>query len=189
VGIKTDFLEGRLSSTLAFYELTRSNVLTPDVNNPFASVQTGEQRSRGIELDVAGEILPGWNVIASYAYTDAEITKDNEVALGNRLINVPENSASLWTTYELQSGALKGLGFGVGLRYVGERQGDLENSFELPSYLRTDAAIYYRRNNLRAALNVNNLFDIEYFEAAQYGRAGIFPGAPLTVVGTISWDF
>ena len=189
VGIKTDFLEGRLSSTLAFYELTRSNVLTPDVNNPFASVQTGEQRSRGIELDVAGEILPGWNVIASYAYTDAEITKDNEVTLGNRLINVPENSASLWTTYELQSGALKGLGFGVGLRYVGERQGDLENSFELPSYLRTDAAIYYRRNNLRAALNVNNLFDIEYFEAAQYGRAGIFPGEPLTVVGKISWEF
>ncbi len=95
----------------------------------------------------------------------------------------------MWTTYEVQKGSLKGLGFGVGLRYVGDRQGDLENSFELPSYLRTDAAIYYRRNGFRAALNVNNLFNIEYFEAAQYGRAGIFPGAPLTVIGTIGWDF
>jgi iron complex outermembrane receptor protein len=188
-GIKAEFLQGRLSSTLAFYELTRSNVLTPSPTDPFASVQTGEQRSRGVELDVAGEILPGWRVIASYAYTDAQITEDNRYEVGNQLINVPENSASLWTTYEVQTGGLKGLGFGVGLRYVGEREGDLENSFSLPSYLRTDATIYYKRNNFRAALNVNNLFDTEYFEAAQNGRAGVFPGAPLTVIGTIGLEF
>ena len=188
-GIKTEFLQGRLSSTLAFYELTRSNVLTPSPTDPFASVQTGEQRSRGVELDVAGEILPGWRVIASYAYTDAKITQDNRYDIGNRLVNVPKNSASLWTTYEVQKGGLQGLGFGVGLRYVGEREGDLENSFELPSYFRTDAAIFYRRNNFRAALNVNNLFDTEYFEAAQNGRAGVFPGAPLTVIGTIGFEF
>ncbi len=188
-GIKTEFLQGRLSSTLAFYELTRSNVLTPSPTDPFASVQTGEQRSRGVELDVAGEILPGWRVIASYAYTDAEITQDNRYDIGNRLVNVPKNSASLWTTYEVQKGGLQGLGFGVGLRYVGEREGDLENSFELPSYFRTDAAIFYRRNKFRAAINVNNLFDTEYFEAAQNGRAGVFPGAPLTVIGTIGFEF
>ncbi|HAG83295.1 MAG TPA: TonB-dependent siderophore receptor, partial [Cyanobacteria bacterium UBA12227] len=189
VGIKADFLEGRLSSTLAFYELTRSNVLTPDRTNPFASIQTGEQRSRGIELDVAGEILPGWRVIASYAYTDAEITEDNQFEPGNRLINVPESSASLWTTYEIQQGSLKGLGFGLGFRFVGEREGDLENSFTLPNYFRTDAALYYKRNNLRVAVNLYNLFDIEYFEAAQFGRAGIFPGSPFTVLGTIGWEF
>jgi iron complex outermembrane receptor protein len=133
--------------------------------------------------------LPGWRVIASYAYTDAKITQDNRYDIGNRLVNVPKNSASLWTTYEVQKGGLQGLGFGVGLRYVGEREGDLENSFELPSYFRTDAAIFYRRNNFRAALNVNNLFDTEYFEAAQNGRAGVFPGAPLTVIGTIGFEF
>ena len=189
VGIKTEFLQGRLSSTLALYQLTRSNVLTPDLTDPFASVQTGKQRSRGLELDVAGEILPGWRVIASYAHTDAEITQDNEYQVGNRLVNVPKNSASLWTTYEVQNGGLKGFGFGVGLRYVGEREGDLENSFRLPSYLRTDATIFYRRNKFRAAVNVNNVFDNEYFEAAQNGRAGVFPGEPLTVVGTIGWEF
>src|SRR4028119_759714 len=115
--------------TLIVYVLTSmAMAITSDPNDPFASIQTGEQRSRGVELDVAGQILPGWNVIASYAYTDARITQDNEYEVGNQLVNVPENSASLWTTYELQSGALKGLGFGVGLRYVGEREGDLENS-------------------------------------------------------------
>ncbi len=97
-------------------------------------------------MDIAGEILPGWKAIASYAYTDAEITEDNSFSVGNRLVGVPENQASLWTTYEIQSGDLRGLGFGLGLFYVGERAGDLDNSFEIPDYLRTDAAIYYRRD-------------------------------------------
>lgn len=98
VGVKTDFLDGRLSTTLAAYQITKTNVTTPDPNNSLFSVQTGEQRSRGIELDIAGEILPGWKAIASYAYTNAEVTKDNATPVGNRLANVPENQASLWTT-------------------------------------------------------------------------------------------
>jgi iron complex outermembrane receptor protein len=153
-------------------------------------VPVGEQRSRGIELDVVGEILPGWNIIASYAYTQAEVTEDTNIQLiGNRLINIPYNSASLWTTYEIQTGNLKGLGFGIGLFYVGEREGDVENTFELPSYLRTDAAVFYRQNNWRAAINVNNLFDVNYFEASDFGRVTTRPGAPLTVIGSISVEF
>ena len=166
VGIKTDFLEKKLSATLAAYHLTKTNVVTSDPVNPFLSVQTGEQRSQGIELDVAGEILPGWRVIASYAYTDAEVTKDNSISVGNQLNNVPTNQASLWTTYEIQQGNLKGLGFGLGLFYVGERQGDLANTFTLSNYLRTDAALYYRWEGLRAAINIRNLFDTDLLIAS-----------------------
>ncbi|MEH1833252.1 MAG: TonB-dependent receptor [Nostoc sp.] len=54
---------------------------------------------------------------------------------------------------------LKGFGVGLGLFYVGERQGNLANSFELEGYLRTDAALYYKRNGFKAAINVRNLFD------------------------------
>jgi iron complex outermembrane recepter protein len=72
IGIKTD-LTDKLSTTLAFFDLTLSNVLTADPINPLFSVQTGKQRSRGIELDISGEILPGWSIIAGYAYTDAKI--------------------------------------------------------------------------------------------------------------------
>jgi outer membrane receptor protein involved in Fe transport len=82
---------------------------------------------------IAGEILPGWKIIASYAYTDAEVTKDNATPVGNRFANVPLNQASLWTTYEIQTGNLKGLGFGLGLFYIGDKQGDLANSFKLSS--------------------------------------------------------
>jgi iron complex outermembrane receptor protein len=188
VGIKTDFLDGRLFSTLAFYDLTRQNVLTTDPRNPNLSIQTGEQRSRGIELDVIGEILPGWNVIASYAYTDARITKDNDFPIGNRLSVVPEHSARLWMTYEIQRGSLQGLGFGGGLLFLGDRQGDLGNSFTLPSYLRTDAAVYYRKNNWKAALNIKNLFNVKYFETA-FGELYVLPGSPLSVVGSVSVEF
>ncbi|MEH1842320.1 MAG: hypothetical protein V7L20_27220 [Nostoc sp.] len=68
------------------------------------------------------------------------------------------------------------------------RQGDLANSFELPSYVRTDAAIYYKQGRLRTALNFKNLFDIEYFENTG-SSIRVNPGEPFTVVGTVSWEF
>ena len=187
VGVKTDFLSGRLSSTLALYQLTLSNVLTPDSSNPVYNVQTGEQRSRGVELNVTGEILPGWNVIGSYAYTDAHVTKDNVYAIGNRLVNVPDNSVSLWTTYTFAKGNLRGLGFGLGLFYVGEREGDLKNSFSVPSYLRADAAVYYRINRFSIALNIKNLSNVRYFTPRTINL--VYPEDPLTVEGTVSWKF
>jgi iron complex outermembrane receptor protein len=103
--------------------------------------------------------------------------------------NVPRNQASLWTTYELQNGGLQGLGFGLGLFYVDARQGDLENTFKLPSYLRTDAAIFYRRDNWRAGINLQNLFDVGYFETSEIGRNTVIPGTPLTVIGSFSIEF
>ncbi|MEH2389570.1 MAG: TonB-dependent siderophore receptor [Nostoc sp.] len=187
VGVKTDFFGGKLSSTLALYQLTLSNVLTTDPNHLTYSIATGEQRSRGIELNVTGEILPGWNVIASYAYTDGQVTKDNQSVIGNQLVNVPKNSASLWTTYTFAKGNLQGLGFGLGLFYVGERQGDLNNSFSVPSYLRLDAAVYYRINHLRFALNLKNLSDVQYFTPRTIQL--VYPEDPFTVQGTVSWEF
>lgn len=189
-GVKAELLEGDLLATLAYFNITRRNVATADPDNFFGSVATGEQRSQGAELDVVGEILPGWNIIANYAYTDAEVTEDNTVPVGNRLFNVPEHSVNLWTTYEIQRGDLQGLGFGIGLNYVGERQGDLANSFQVDDYVLTNAAIFYRQDNWRLALNIENLFDIDYIETTDnLRRAGIEPGDPLTVIGSISVEF
>jgi iron complex outermembrane receptor protein len=188
VGVKTDLLDGRLSATLAAYQLTKTNVLTPDPTNPTRSIQTGEQRSRGIELDIIGEILPGWKVAAAYAYTNAEVTEDKTFPVGNRLPNVPENQVSLWTTYEIQKGDFKGLGFGLGLFYVGARQGDLNNSFKLDDYFRTDAALYYRKDGFNAAINLRNLFDVG---AAAFALSSTYVQRtePFTIVGSISWEF
>jgi iron complex outermembrane receptor protein len=188
VGVKADWLDRKLSTTLAFYQITRSNVLTSDPANPNFSIQTGEQRSRGIEFDIAGEILPGWKIAGGYAYTDARITADTTFEVGNRLNNAPRHAFSLWTTYEVQTGSLKGLGGGLGLFYVGQREGDLGNTFQIPSYVRTDLSLFYRRENFRIGLNIENLFDVRYFEASE-SDLRVFYGAPLTVKGTISYSF
>lgn len=188
VGVKADWLDRRLSTTLALYQINRTNVLTTDPANPNFSIQTGEQRSRGIELDIAGEILPGWKIAAGYAYTDAKITADNTIAVGNRINNVPEHAVSLWTTYQIQTGSIRGLGFGLGIFYVGERQGDLDNSFQVPGYTRVDASVFYRRDNFRIGLNIENLFDVSYFETAE-STLRVYYGAPITIKGTISWTF
>ncbi|MEH2392106.1 MAG: TonB-dependent siderophore receptor [Nostoc sp.] len=188
VGVKAD-LSPTFSTTLAFYDLERSNVLTADPNDDSFSILTGEQRSRGIELNFTGEILPGWNIYGGYAYTDAKITKDNTYRVGSRLFATPKNAVSLWTTYEFQRGGLKGFGVGLGLFYVGEREGDLENDFQLPDYLRTDASLFYKYGQLRAQLNFRNLFNIDYFETTAGEITKVIPGSPTTVEGRISWEF
>ncbi|MBD2454556.1 TonB-dependent siderophore receptor [Nostoc sp. FACHB-87] len=194
VGVKTELLGGNLLATLAYFDVTKQNVATEDPNFPGLgiSIATGEQRSQGVEFDLTGKILPGWNIIASYSYTDAKVTQDNTIPVGNRLIGIPQHQASLWTTYEIQSGRLQGLGGGIGINYVGERQGDLNNSFTLDSYFLTNAALFYRRDNWKFALNFRNLFDVEYTNSrGGFGsrtNAGL-PGEPFTVVGSISVSF
>ncbi|NJR38873.1 MAG: TonB-dependent siderophore receptor [Leptolyngbyaceae cyanobacterium CSU_1_4] len=188
VGFKADLWDDRLSTTLALYHLTRTNVDVTSGSDTLVRDQVGEQRSQGVELTVSGELSLGWNIIGSYAYTDAVITNDDRFEVGNRLANVPRHAASLWTTYEIQEGALEGLGFGIGLFYQGEREGDLDNSFILPSYLRTDASLFYRRDRLRVALNFKNLFNTSYYEGAR-SDVRVIPGAPFSLTGTVSWEF
>lgn len=186
IGIRQE-ISDRLSANLALYDLTRRNTLTTDPEDTNFSVQTGEQNSQGIEFDLTGEILPGWNIIATYAYTNARVLEDNDIPRGDRLVGIPENSASLWTTYEIQSGDLQGLGFGLGLVYVGEREAQLPNTgVIIPDYLRTDASIFYQRDRYRIAFNVKNLFNTDYYNSQGFY---IVPGEPLTVLLNVSLTF
>lgn len=185
VGVKAD-LNDRLSATLSLFDLTRTNVTTADPNRPNFSIQVGEQNSQGVELNLAGEILPGWNIFAGYAYIDARVTKDNTLTPGSRLSNSANHSFNLWTSYEIQEGNLQGLGAGIGLFYVGDRV-DFNNTYTVPSYFRTDASIFYKRDRFTAALNFKNLFDVDYFESSLGNR--VYYGQPFTIQGTISWQF
>jgi iron complex outermembrane receptor protein len=188
VGIKAD-LSDRLTATLAAYQITRQNVATTNPVNPNFVIPVGEQRSRGIELDLTGELAPGWNVIASYSFIDAEVTQDNNIEIGNRLIDVPENSGSIWTTYEWPEGSsLEGLGLGFGFFGVGERQGDVDNSFTLDPYTLIDAAVFYERENASVSLNFKNILNQQYIESGGT-RTSVFPGEPFTVQGSISVNF
>ncbi|MDF0668408.1 MAG: TonB-dependent receptor [Nitrospira sp.] len=203
-GVKFRFFEDRLRATIAGFHINKTNVPTIDPINglPFV-VATGEQRSQGIEFDVAGRILPGWDLIGNYAYIDARVTEDNEFLVGSRLPNVPLNQGSLWTTYFLQEGPLKGLGAGLGMYAQGKRNGmpqcqnpdDCPAPYELPGFVRMDAAVYYRkpeiftRTNLLAAVNFTNLLDQRYFTGTLGIREVVYTGAPFTVIGSVKLEF
>jgi iron complex outermembrane receptor protein len=187
VGLKWD-ITNNLSLNTAVFDIRRQNVQTPDPNDPLFTLQTGEVTSRGFEISLGGEILPGWNITTSYTALDAFVSEDNAIPVGNRLANVPDNQFSLWSTYQIQTGSLKGLGFGLGLFYLSQRAGNVDNTFNLPSYFRTDAALYYQRDNWRAQLNVENLFNTRYFTSSDE-FLGVTPGAPLTVSATFTVKF
>ncbi|MBE9062516.1 TonB-dependent siderophore receptor [cf. Phormidesmis sp. LEGE 11477] len=190
VGVKADLLDS-LSLNFAAFDIRKKNVQVPDPDDFPFSRQTGELASRGIELNLDGEILPGWNMTAAYTYLNAFVSDDTRADLvGNDFANAPENQFSLWTTYEVQQGNLEGLGAGLGLFYVGDRQGDLNNTFTMPSYLRTDGALFYKRNNWRSQLNFENLFNINYIDSSTFGfRSRVNPGAPFGITATFSIEF
>ena len=189
LGGKLDPFQGRVVTTLALYHITKDNVTNPDPVRPSFQVQTGEERSRGIELDVAGTILPGWDVLVSYAYTDAIVSADTNVTrVGKGKAGVPEHAASLWTRYTFQDGIWQGFSLGLGLFHVGERPGDILNSYQLPDYLRVDALIAYRFKQFQASLNFNNVTDTVHYVSGG-SRTSIFPGEPFNVVGSLGVRF
>jgi iron complex outermembrane recepter protein len=190
-GLKADLLDGSVTATLAFYHLTKQGVLTPDPVDPDFSVQTGEARSRGIELDVSGEPTLSLKLIASLAYTDTEITKSNLGDQGNPLAAVPEWSGSLWAVHTRQEGPLRGLRVGAGIFAEDARPGDNAGTFELPGYVRVDLLAGYEwtvgSTRLTAQINVENAFDQEYFRSPIFISA--VPGAPRTFLGSIRLEF
>ncbi|MCJ2024164.1 TonB-dependent receptor [Methylobacterium sp. J-067] len=184
IGTRIDILPTLTLSGSAF-RITRDNVAATDPANTGFSVITGQQQSQGFEADLAGEILPGWNVIGGVGFLDAKITRDTTFAVGNRLVGVPTFSGSVWTTYEFREGWLRGLGLGAGVTYVGQRTGDLNNSYSVGAYARVDAALWYDFDERwRLSVNLRNLTDARYIEQPfnQFNNA---PGAPFSAIAAI----
>lgn len=187
-GVKTELLDGRLTPSLAVYDLRKKNVAVQDPTDPSGmfSVITGEQRSRGVELDLTATLAPGWNMIASYGYTDSEVTEDTSLPIGDALVNVPLHGASFSTTYEIQEGALKGAGVTASAFYVGQREASLPNDLNIPSYVRLDAGVFYKMDQWRFSVDVKNVTDKEYYDSQGYS---LYPGAPLSVFAGVSYTW
>jgi len=182
MGIKWEGLDRQLSVDAAIYQIDKKNVLTTDPLDPNSKVAAGQVRSRGFDLNVAGNLTPEWRVIGGYAYVDAEVTKDNTIRVGSRLANIPRNSFSLLNVYEFQDGSLKGLGLGAGAKYVDERVGQTSNTpFSMDAYTVVDLLSYYKVNDkVRLNLDVKNLFNRDFEEGA-FGNFYAYPGEPRTV--------
>ncbi len=191
IGHKFQANGGRLTSTLALYQLTKRNLANyvPDISGFFDTVAVGEARARGLEWDVSGQLTDRLALIASYAYTQSEVTRD-ENFVGKRLPNVPRHSGSVWARYAPGERWT----FGGGIFAQGGRAGDQGNTFMLPGYARIDAMAAYRfpLGNAKGQLqlNVNNLFDREYFTGShQHVTDWNQPGAARTVLATFRVDY
>ncbi len=200
-----EWWDGMLTSTLAFYHLTKENITIAHQDPALARQgfveQTGEARSQGIEFDIHGQLSEAWSLIGSYAYTDTEITEDQgldelgnltEGDKGNLLRNVPEHAGSLWVNHHFTEFGWPGLSAGFGVFLASDREGDLTNSFQLPDYARLDAALKYSQkvgpSKLTLQFNVQNLLDKDYLVAAR-NRTSVTPAEPLTFLGSIRLEF
>ncbi|WP_338664821.1 TonB-dependent siderophore receptor [Pararoseomonas sp. SCSIO 73927] len=174
--------------TASAFQITQRNSLTPDPEAPTRfSVQTGETRSRGVELEAVASLADGLNLIASYTWQDVEVTRSNSGNTGKRPVGIPEHLAGLWLDYSIKDGPLAGLGLGGGVRYFGETPANALNTLTNKSYLVLDAAIRYDvTERLQLALNGYNLTDTDQIQC-QSGAC--YQGLPMTWLASARFRF
>ncbi|WP_437879903.1 TonB-dependent siderophore receptor [Pseudomonas sp. LRF_L74] len=186
VGLKYQPPGANAMFTASLYHLTQENVVTRDPVDPLNSVQTGEQVSRGLELEAVADLTERLHMTASYSYNDPEVTKSNDGNEGKDPRDVPRHLASLWLDYQLPFG----LGFGAGARYTGSVYGDDLNTVKNDDYTLIDAAVHYDfgggLDGVRLAVNARNLTDKQYINC----QAGYcYRGEARSVVTSLSYSW
>ncbi len=196
VGLKTEWFNKRLNATLAIFKITQENSLeqSPKAGKADWRVPVDEE-SNGFELDIAGQILPNFSVVANYAYTDARIVKLKEEGaikdLNVQRPSTPRHAANLWTKYIFENGSLKGLGAGIGVSYASERLGQVgrrATAASYPDYTLLNAVLYYKVKDVQLQLNVNNVLNRTYWISG-YDNLRNFPGAPRNINASVTYRF
>ena len=182
-GVKWDAARG-LSLTGAVYRLDRTNTRSTDPNDPTRIIQTGSQRTNGVEAGVAGSLTRSWRIAGGYAYQDAFVTSATAAArAGAQVGQVPHHQFSLWNNYQI----MKRVGAGLGILNRSDMFAAIDNTVTLPSYTRADAAVFVSlTEKVRLQANVENLTNRRYYVNAD-GNTNISPGSPRSVrVGLIA---
>jgi len=208
-GLKLESPHGRLAATFAWFNLFKQNiatpVLSPALDNSSIEFLMNGAHNTGLEADFRGELAPGLQLLANYAYIHSRIEnyvgqwidgppKNAELVgnLGDRMEGVPEHGGSLWASYHVDGGALRGLKLGFGGVARGNRKGDNLNDYQLPAFVKFSALAGYGwravDTNFEVQLNVDNLFDRRYFESLS-GTRTVMPGMPRRFIATVRASF
>ena len=189
LGTKWESADKTLGATAALFDIKKKNVLTADPLRSGFSAPAGEIRSRGIEFDLAGQVTKQWRVNASLVFNDVEITKDNTLEVGGRLLNVPKVNGSVLAVYEESLANGQRIGIGGGVTHMGRRLGQARTqteansnvaAFDLPSYTTAKLVAFWRINpTLRVTLDVDNVFNTTHYTSS-YSRVWVTPGATRT---------
>lgn len=178
------------SASAALFDIERSNVLTRDLNHAGFSIQTGVQRSRGIEIEWQGEFAKNWRITTQSTWLDAFIVQDNRYALGNQLPYTPRFGASAWISHRFLSDGVKHWSTSGGIVHQGERYADFANTTRIPPFTRLDLGVSYKEKVWSATLSLENATNLRYFSSGVENRpAVIYPGAPRTLSLKLAYDF
>ncbi|KIO76504.1 TonB-dependent receptor [Pedobacter lusitanus] len=176
-GLKRDWLDGKVNTTLSFYRIVKQNELTGDPTDPkkIYSVVLGEKRVQGIEFDLRGEIVRGLQLIANYAYTDGKVTKANpdveSIKVGDVVPGFAKHTANSWLTYTVQNGLLQGAGISTGFSWQIDRvPGSWSRSDDkpLPNYFRLDGGLFWSKGNIKITGNVFNILNKYLYDGEIY---------------------
>jgi iron complex outermembrane receptor protein len=177
-------------ATLALFDIDKRDVVTADPANPGYSIVAGAVRSRGLDADVTGQLDRHWRANASLSCIDAAVVRDNALAVGAGLVNVPRVNGSLLLMYEGVAAA-RPFGLGGGVTYSARRPGDSRTQaqvaagtpvFELPAYTQARLSAWWRVTpGLRVSLDIDNLFDRTFYTSS-YQSTWVAPGARRTAV-------
>jgi iron complex outermembrane receptor protein len=194
-GVKSEWFDGRVTANLSVYNITQTNTLynANVAERPDLMQQIGEEKAKGVEFDVTGNILPNWNLIVAYSYNDAKITDTGSKATDQVLVNMqkpnaPKNQGSIWTKYTFVNRGLEGFGLAIGGNFVTERNLSLNNTQTLPGYVVLNGGIYYKIDKFQFQVNLNNLANKTYWVGG-YDYLRLFPGAPRNFMATVSYTF
>ncbi len=185
-GLKFALKDTGLSGTISAFRLTRSNVPTPDPFAFFTSIQTGKQRSTGVELDMIYEPSKSFSLLASYGYTNAKVVADTVIPVGTRLARVPKSRGRIAARYRFDLG----LELGAGLTMVSKTWLAVPNTETAKGYTLADAQAAYSIGPARIGLRVDNLFNKKYFAPyAYYAQNVVRPGNPRSAYLTLGVNF
>jgi iron complex outermembrane receptor protein len=183
-GWKLQTPDQRLGATFAVYDITKTNVLTASDVAGY-SIAAGEIKSTGFEADVHGQIDKKWRVTGNFSWDHARVTKDATLAVGARLMNVPEYSAGTLLIREDSLADGQRYGLGAGLNYVGDRAGNTTDTYSLPAYTTAKLVSYWQLSKaVRLSVDVNNVFNRSYYTSS-WGNLYVMPGAERSVVARL----
>ncbi|WP_225181299.1 TonB-dependent siderophore receptor [Pectobacterium aroidearum] len=179
-GLKFNLLDDDLTLTTAFFSLKQQNLVV--FQNGIA-VGTEGRETQGFDVDLNGTVLPGWDVTASYTYSD---NKDPSAVQSQ---GSPRHASNFWTSYEIQSGRLQGAGASVGVSGTSRASsGRGTQSFDIGSQYSTDASVFYRQPSWSLTLGVNNVFDRDiYYPSSTRSWVGVKDGRVWRLTGTYSF--
>jgi iron complex outermembrane recepter protein len=190
VGGKANLFYNNASASIAFYQLTLHNVAVNanDIADPNLYIQQGEDRSRGVETEINGNILPNLSVATSYSYCVAKVIKSKIASQEGMLVeNAPKNESSSWIKYTFISGSLRGFSIAAGHSQASVRN-TLEQGLTLPGYIILNAGVRYAYKKFEIALNLNNITNEKYWIGA-YNNVNKWPGPPRNVMMTAGYNF